>query len=524
MDKKELDRVLTDIDDELVAHAAESGGTGRSHWNRKWLITAGAAAAVAVIGTAALLHNPKSDIPDDGDEGVTQGEQLNGAEEPDTAHEYVQAESSGIADENNDVIVPTEKEEPDSDIQEYYLAKAPAYNVLSADERAAVELGMEGIEAIHQFTSQTLSDLYQISKDSGEENFLYSPTSLYLALAVLAETENTEAAAELYELLGVSDSSEMTNRIQTLMTSLMSEDQGDICQIGNSIWFQNAYADGSAYPWKQEAYDTFERLAADLNLDLFSMDLHSQEAGEMRNIWIREHTDGLLGDGEPEPWSKGTCMVIMNSIYFDKDWREVFDAENTYEQPFYKAGGEAVTCEMMHSGWRDYGYLQTDTYLASALPYKDNSYMLFLLPEEGVDVGELLKSDLQDAVTSWQNGDVLNADLVNFAVPKLDYSVCIDKIIDQLSALGISAAFSDQAFTNLADTELFVSSITQTARIQVNECGTRAAAFTEIETKYGAAIIENIVSITLDRPYAYAIVSANGTILFTGVVNNPTIG
>lgn len=210
--------------------------------------------------------------------------------------------------------------------------------------------------------------------------------------------------------------------------------------------------------------------AADLNLDLFSMDLQSQEAGEMKNTWIREHTGGLLGNGEPAPWPDLTVMVIMNSVYFDKDWRIPFEGHSTYEQTFYKTDGYTVTCEMMHSAWDGYDYLQTDTYLASALPYKDNSYMLFMLPEEGVDIGDLLKSDLQSA-----------------------------------------------------DTGLAVSDIIQTARIQVDENGTRAAAVTEITTEEAEEIEKDIVYLTLDRPYVYAIVSANGTILFAGVVNDPTV-
>lgn len=396
-----------------------------------------------------------------------------------------------------------------------YLAQAKPYKALSIEERAEIDLEATGYSAISRFTDNTLYPLYQTTMQNGAVNFLYSPTSLYLALSVLAECEDTEGAAELYELLGVSDSEELVALVNKMSASLISEGEGDICQIANSLWIEEGY------PWYEAAYTTWDTLAEQLAVDIFEMNLHDEEAGIRKNSWISEHTGGLLGNGEPQPWAASVRMVILNTVYFDKSWKVPFEAAFTNDRTFTRQDGTEVTCQMMYNEFKKYDYLETDRYLASVLRYQDGSCMLFMLPQGETRAEELLMSDLTDAAEAYREGDTKQADLVKFYVPKLDYSVSVDGIMEQLEALGISDAFSEKAFTNLADTGLFVSSITQKTCIQVDEKGTKAAAVTEIMTNDSMPMYETVININLDRPYAYAIVSANGTILFSGIVNDP---
>ena len=57
--------------------------------------------------------------------------------------------------------------------------------------------------------------------------------------------------------------------------------------------------------------------------------------------------------------------------------------------------------------------------------------------------------------------------------------------------------------------------------LAVNEEGIEAAAYSEIEMKTGSAFMES-VDIQFNRPFLYTIVSAQGTPLFIGYIENPT--
>ena len=68
---------------------------------------------------------------------------------------------------------------------------------------------------------------------------------------------------------------------------------------------------------------------------------------------------------------------------------------------------------------------------------------------------------------------------------------------------------------------IFVSKVKHAARVQVDEKGCTAAAYTVIEECGSAMSPEDEVDFVLDRPFLFVITSATNTPLFAGVVNQP---
>lgn len=92
-----------------------------------------------------------------------------------------------------------------------------------------------------------------------------------------------------------------------------------------------------------------------------------------------------------------------------------------------------------------------------------------------------------------------------------------------LQTLGVVDAFlSDADFSSITDGTAFISDILQHTHIAVDENGAEAAAFTQIDY-CGAALPDGRAEMILDRPFLYGITSVNGTLIFIGVCNNPTI-
>ena len=90
--------------------------------------------------------------------------------------------------------------------------------------------------------------------------------------------------------------------------------------------------------------------------------------------------------------------------------------------------------------------------------------------------------------------------------------------------MGITDMFGDKAdFTKISDDTLYIGDAKQKTKIELDEYGTKAAAVTKM-LLCGSAMIDRIISVELDRPYAFLIYDPEEKqVLFMGKVNDPEI-
>ena len=116
-----------------------------------------------------------------------------------------------------------------------------------------------------------------------------------------------------------------------------------------------------------------------------------------------------------------------------------------------------------------------------------------------------------------------NATLVNLAVPKFDISAQLS-LREGLESLGVTDVFqpdvSDFSPMTGAVDGIFLSQAQQGVRVAIDEEGCTAAAYT-VMMMAGAAMPQDEVDFTLDRPFLFAVTGADGMTLFMGVVNQP---
>ena len=99
-------------------------------------------------------------------------------------------------------------------------------------------------------------------------------------------------------------------------------------------------------------------------------------------------------------------------------------------------------------------------------------------------------------------------------------------LTDALQSLGLEKPFSAEAdFSGMAEEGgLFISSVRQSAYLEVNEQGTRAAAATVVAMAGSALETEPPVDMTVNRPYILLVYDAEtNSILFAAVVSDPSI-
>ena len=125
---------------------------------------------------------------------------------------------------------------------------------------------------------------------------------------------------------------------------------------------------------------------------------------------------------------------------------------------------------------------------------------------------------LGDVEDGWQNKKYMK---VNLSVPKFDVSSTVN-LKDGLGKMGVNKVFDMESsdFTEItSDSPVYISAVNQSARVEIDEKGVKAATYIEIPGCGSAMPPEEIIDFVLNRPFIFMISKGNLP-LFTGVVNN----
>jgi serpin B len=363
--------------------------------------------------------------------------------------------------------------------------------------------------AVNQFSYDTSA---QVLKES-ETNGCYSPLSLYYALALAAAGAEGSTRDELLTLLGAEDAAGLSEQFGNLYRLLYTDNKISRLKIANSLWLDNEI-DGQQISFKE----SFIKNATEhFYASLFAADFADGNTGKAMGQWISDNTKGTL---TPEfKTNAEQIMSILNTVYFYDQWVDRFNTENTKEDAFYLESGQEVACDFMNMTYGSHGFSRGDGYTRSSLGLKENGSMIFILPDEGVAVADLLSSP-QQLEEIFTQGEAKNGEVV-WSVPKFGYGSSFD-LVDTLKALGVTSAFSlDSAdFSGMTDAPAFISGVKQETHISIDENGVEASAFTKIDYA-GEAMPKDKAEMILNRPFIYGITASNGALLFVGICMNP---
>ncbi len=235
--------------------------------------------------------------------------------------------------------------------------------------------------------------------------------------------------------------------------------------------------------------------------------------------WIADNTNGSL---TPDiKISDSQILSLINTVYFYDEWVDRFDKDLTAPDTFHLADGTDITCDFMNMKYGSgHNFSDGDGYLRSALQLKNNGSMVYILPDEGVNIAELLDSPAKAQEIFTEGKEY--AGKVTFKIPKFSFDSSFD-LIDALKELGIRSAFDEKAdFSGMTDGYAYISGVTQNTHIAINENGVEASAFSQIQYA-GAMPPDGEAFMILDRPFIYGITAPNGTLLFVGVCGNPAV-
>jgi len=347
-----------------------------------------------------------------------------------------------------------------------------------------------------------------------DKNYMLSPFSLKMALAMAANGADGATKNEMLSVLGIDDLAQFNSAAKDFIEN-SNKNEAVSFNIANSIWLNSDYYKDDALDFS----DTYKGTVSDYFLGTADK-INNANGAKTINDWVSNETMGKIENVINDDMVKDCLSFLVNTIYFKGDWASPFAAEATYERIFNDRNGNEKTTAFMHqTGY--YSYYEDTNISMLAKPYKDeNIKMYFVLPNPAKSAQKVHYMEpymFDDAINNMESVRV------NFSVPKFKTEYLHENLIEILQEMGINTAFNP----NLADflgmyskkpnENIYIKLILQKTFIEVDEKGTEAAAATVIGGGAGSAQPPKTIDFTCDRPFTYFIRNdATGDILFIG--------
>ncbi len=387
-------------------------------------------------------------------------------------------------------------------------AEAAPVAVLSVEypvDRIGSQAGKAIRETARRFGVRTAADLL----DPGS-NSLYSPISLFYALAAVEEGAGGETREQMRTFLGadgVEDFAAQCGKLfRYLSTEVEDKEYQYTLRLANSLWMRKDLQFGAEY-----MEDVRKNLYASLYLADFASPATAREIGR----WIADNTGGLLAYEDELP--ADTILDIINTIWVKGSWTDSFREEATADAPFIRADGSSVEVPFMHRYERGAEAYGGENFIRAELGIYGIGKMVFVLPNEGVSLAELLSDEaaLEEAL----HGGTEQFVNIQWSVPRFKNKSKMD-LMPYLKG-NIPDAFDPAADFSRIYPEAYISGVRQNACISWDEKGVEAAAYTEIMMEKASMSMEGELEFRLDRPFLYALETSEGLDLFIGTCCDP---
>ncbi len=367
----------------------------------------------------------------------------------------------------------------------------------------------------------------QINQTLGKnENFVFSPLSLSLALSMTLSGADSTTEQGMLEALHLSIPEEkiypsfnallLAIEQSQEMTKKGSEGSQFQINFANSIWGQ------AGYSFDTEFLDT---LAKYYGAGVYNVDFRRNPEAAINaiNAWVEDETQEKIQDLIPSgAINELTRLVLANAIYFNGSWLYPFDAKNTSQQPFKLLDGPEVTVELMKLSGKSLAYDKGENFQAVSLPYLSTDFnMMIVLPDAG-KFQEFENQFSPEALKTIINE--MQFVKVDLSMPKFDFESTLNAN-NALKALGMEEAFDVEKadFSGITqEDELMITDVLHKTTITVDEAGTEAAAASAVIVGVRSYNPEDPIVLVIDRPFQFFIMhKPTNAILFMGKVMQP---
>ncbi len=352
-------------------------------------------------------------------------------------------------------------------------------------------------------TEQTFEEKL-LSKMPQDKNYMVSPFSLKMALAMAANGADGETQSEILKALDIDDLYAYNAQSKVLLGTI-AENAGQegmpVFEIANSIWLKEDYNNGQ---FKNVKFNgDFKNIIAE-KFGGTSDVVNNDNKLKKINGWVKEKTHDKI-DSIIEADSDFIAALI-NAVYMKAQWQNQFSESATYKEPFTDRNGDKTDIDFMHET-AYYSYYGDETVQLIEIPYKGNLSMYIVLGDNS---------------RFYEMKQKTESKRVALSMPKFKIESTFDNMGDIVKNMGINLAFSPTRaqFPKMltpAPECLWIDDIIQKTYIDVDENGTEAAAVTAIMMKATSVMQEpEPIEFKADKPFTYFICDDNGNTYFMG--------
>jgi serpin B len=401
-----------------------------------------------------------------------------------------------------------------------------------------------------------------------DENAVFSPTSIALALAMARAGAKGETATQMDAVLHTSGWDALgpgLNALEQALTSRNATWQSEsfdpptrelALRMANAAFAQRDWAIEQAY---------LERIASTFGAGVRLVDYRTdyEAARKLINAWVSDQTKKRIPALVPEgSLDELTRLVLINAIYLKANWATEFSKDATEPKPFTLLDGSRVDVQTM-TNWlteERAPYAHGTGWQATEVLYRGPQQtaplaMTLILPDDLPAFEDGLTAAQLGRITSALDGQrellrVVREEEVpgaGFSCPSIAYDVKLfmprfstetrASLPDILKALGMPLAFTfpvaDFTGIHAPETEadrLSIAEVVHQANIDVDEKGTEAAAATAIimDTTGGCGGYPSgskTITLRLNQPFLFVLRDLEtGAVLFMGRVVDPSVG
>lgn len=382
----------------------------------------------------------------------------------------------------------------------------------------------EFLLTVDEFSSAFVSSVYAEYENS--ENFVVSPISAYMSLALASECAGGRTRAELLDALGVTRE-QMLSYFPRLYENLNIEYKDGLkvkhtLKLGNSVWVNK----GTRV--KQQCIDALSDYYLSYS---YSADFKNDNKNANKSVrsFVKKQTKGLIDN--KFGLSEQTLFTLINTLYLKTLWNNYGDELPILDEKYEFKQSDGTTKDVkLLQGYYLSGRVQSFDKYSTFYTEPIGGYKIkFIVPSEDYGIGEVFTEQTVSNVNSLTGyGEKDDVNKIHYYTrclfPEFKAS-CNGDIKEVLkNKFGLNSLFDEAAcdFTALTDDKAYCNEIVHVADLTVNRRGIEGAAVTYIPGA-GAPGPDEYTEVyedfTVNKSFGFIVTNYQNVALFAGVIN-----
>ena len=362
----------------------------------------------------------------------------------------------------------------------------------------------ELINSTNNLSLDILKAEYQISKN---ENFLFSPVSVGMALGMIYNGVGEKEKMQIQHIMGLESlvEKEINKSYNELLSFLQVSNNHLDISYANSLWFSNDIDINEEFRTRVMAY---------YDAEITELNLSKSSSFDLINSWGNLKTNGdfeILLNQTP---SVSNEIFLVNAFSLNTNWKHNNNLSYSLK-PFYNALGEKQEVNTLNWKGLNVRLNKNDDYSFVEIPFENDQFMLSVIePGQHGALSDFVKSFTSDDLFEMrENSYEFKA---NLSLPEINFND--DKQLKStLSLIGLNDLFlrSTDLSPSFVDREKRISEINHLAKINFSS---DVRSLEDSNTKFNA----DLESIHIDRPFIYFVKDKHTkSVLFAGFYVNP---